>query len=123
MGSFVGVAAARGARTDGASPLFQATLAGFGVHAVPHVASAVVTRGYTPGVLTAPTVVAPFAVWARSQLGQAEVPVAPVPPAAALLGPAAIAAAHTRSTGSLAGPAWPPTAVASITTSTVVAVG
>ena len=99
MGAFMGVAAARGARTDGASTLFQATLAGFGMHAVPHLASAVLTRGYTPGVLTAPTVVAPFALWAWSRLRRAEVPIAPVSPAAALLGPAVIAGVHVAASG------------------------
>ena len=72
----------------------QATLAGFGWHAVPHVASAVVTRGYTPGVLTAPTVVVPFALWARSRLRRAGVPVAPTARAAALFGPLVVVGAH-----------------------------
>lgn len=44
MGCLVAAAAARGARTGGRSPLFQAVLTGFGVHTVPHVASAVLTR-------------------------------------------------------------------------------
>jgi Protein of unknown function with HXXEE motif len=101
VGAFVGVAAARGARTGGASPLFQATLAGFGWHAVPHVASAVLTRGYTPGVLTAPTVVAPFAVWAWSRLRRAGVPIAPVPRSAALLGPVVVVGAHVAASGLL----------------------
>ena len=101
VGAFVGAAAARGARTGGASPLFQATLAGFGWHAVPHAASAVVTRGYTPGVLTAPTVVAPFAVWAWSRLRGAGVPVAPVPRSAALLGPVVVVGAHVAASGLL----------------------
>jgi hypothetical protein len=94
-------ASARGARTDGADPLFQATLAAFGWHAVPHVASAVVTRGYTPGVLTAPTVVAPFALWARSRLRRAGVPVAPTPPTVALLGPLVVVGAHVAASGLL----------------------
>ncbi|TFV63690.1 HXXEE domain-containing protein [Geodermatophilus sp. DF01-2] len=76
MACVIGTAAARGAHTNGRSPLYQATLAGFGLHAVPHLASAVVTRGYTPGVLTAPTVVAPFALWAWRRLRRAEVPIA-----------------------------------------------
>jgi uncharacterized protein with HXXEE motif len=65
VGAVVTAASARGARPDGPDPLYQAALAGFGWHAVPHVASAVVTRGYTPGVLTAPTVIVPSALWAR----------------------------------------------------------
>ncbi len=101
VGAFVGAAAARGARTDGASPLFQATLAGFGWHAVPHVASALVTRGYTPGALTAPTVVAPFAAWAWSRLRRAEVPIAPIPRSAALLVPGVVVGAHVAASGLL----------------------
>src|SRR3712207_7417572 len=95
----MGAAAGRGARTGGASPLFQATLAGFGWHAVPHVASAVLTRGYAPGVLTAPTVVAPFALWARRRLRRAGVTVAPTPPAVALLGPLVVVGAHVAASG------------------------
>ncbi|MGR6965805.1 HXXEE domain-containing protein [Geodermatophilus sp. URMC 61] len=94
MACVMGTAAARGASTGGASPLFQATLAGFGLHAVPHLASAAVTRGYTPGVLTAPTVVAPFALWARRRLRRAVVPTAPVPPGAPLLVPLVVGGAH-----------------------------
>jgi hypothetical protein len=101
VGAVVGAAAARGARTEGASRLFQATLAGFGWHAVPHVASAVLTRGYTPGVLTAPTVVAPFAVWAWTRLRRAGVPIAPVPRSAALLGPVVVVGAHVAASGLL----------------------
>ena len=101
VGAVVGAAAARGARTEGASPLFQATLVGFGWHAVPHLASAVLTRGYTPGVFTAPTVVAPFAVWAWSRLRRAEVPIAPVTRSAALLGPVVVVGAHVAASGLL----------------------
>ncbi|MGY1604328.1 HXXEE domain-containing protein [Geodermatophilus sp. SYSU D00815] len=101
MACVIGAAAARGARTNGRSPFFQAVLAGFGLHAVPHVASAVVTRGYTPGVVTAPTVVAPFALWAWRRLHRAEVPIAPVPPAAPLLGPLVVAGAHVAAAGLL----------------------
>ncbi|AXX31028.1 putative integral membrane protein [Actinosynnema pretiosum subsp. pretiosum] len=68
VGVVMAVAAAEGARTGGRSRLFQAALAGFGLHAVTHVAASAVFRGYTPGVLTAPTVVAPFALWAWRRL-------------------------------------------------------
>ena len=100
-GALVAAASARGARTGGADPVYQATLAGFGWHAVPHVASAVVTRGYTPGVLTAPTVVVPFALWARSRLRRAGVPVAPTARAAALFGPLVVVGAHVAASGLL----------------------
>jgi hypothetical protein len=99
MACVIGAVATRGARTGGRSPLFQAVRAGFGLHAGPHVASALLTRGYTPGVLTAPTVVAPFSLWAWRRLRRAGVPIAPVPPAAALLGPAVVVGAHLAATG------------------------
>lgn len=72
-----------------------------GWHAVPHVASAVVTRGYTPGVLTAPALVVPFALWARSRLRRAGVPVTPTARAAALFGPLVVVGAHVAASGLL----------------------
>ena len=94
MGCLVAAAAARGARTGGQSPLFQASLMGFGLHAVPHLASAVLTRGYTPGVITAPTIVAPFSWWAWRQLRAADVPVRPVSLATLAVLPLSIVTAH-----------------------------
>ncbi len=70
-GALVGSAAADGARTSGRSELFQTTLAGFGLHSLTHLGQTVARRGYTPGVLTAPTLVAPYAWWAWRRLGQA----------------------------------------------------
>lgn len=61
-------ASAAGQASGGRSRYFQLMLAGFGLHTVSHVASAVATRGYTPGVITAPLVAAPFAAWAVRQL-------------------------------------------------------
>ncbi|TMR88990.1 HXXEE domain-containing protein [Nonomuraea basaltis] len=75
MGGVMAGAAALGARTGGRSAVFQAALAGFGAHGVVHVAQAAVTRGYTPGVATAPVVVIPFSVWAWRRLRTAGVPV------------------------------------------------
>ncbi|WP_406673116.1 HXXEE domain-containing protein [Nonomuraea sp. N2-4H] len=75
MGGVVAGAAALGARTGGRSPVFQAALAGFGVHGVLHLAQAALVRGYVPGVVTAPLVVLPYAVWAWRRLRAAEVPV------------------------------------------------
>jgi hypothetical protein len=94
MGVLIAAAAADGARTGGRSGLYQAALAGFGAHAAGHVAASVVTGGYTPGVLTAPTVVAPFAWWARRALRSAGVEPAPVTPATLALVPLSIGAAH-----------------------------
>ncbi|WP_320779716.1 HXXEE domain-containing protein [Streptomyces sp. CRN 30] len=68
MGLVVGAASADGARTGGQSPFFQTVLAGFGLHAVTHVAQSAVLRRYTPGVITAPLVVAPFSLWAWREL-------------------------------------------------------
>ncbi|TDQ55469.1 HXXEE domain-containing protein [Actinorugispora endophytica] len=95
MGCLVAAAAADGARTNGRSALYQTVLAGFGLHAVSHVASAVATRGYTPGVVTAPLVAAPFSLWAWRELRRAGVPAVPVGPGAAALFPVAIATVHT----------------------------
>ncbi|WP_203231377.1 HXXEE domain-containing protein [Nocardioides caldifontis] len=101
MGGVMASASASGARTGGRSPWFQAVLAGFGLHAVPHVASAALTRGYTPGVVTAPTVVGPFALWAWRELRRAGVPIATIPPAAVVLGPAVVLGAHVAASGLL----------------------
>ncbi|KUP95271.1 HXXEE domain-containing protein [Thermobifida cellulosilytica] len=94
MGCVVAAAAAEGARTNGRSPFYQAVLTGFGLHTVSHVASAVVTRGYTPGVVTAPLVAAPFTLWARQRLRRAGVPEAQTGPAAALLFLPLVAGVH-----------------------------
>lgn len=64
MGGLVAAASAAGARTGGRSGLYQTVLVGFGMHAVSHVAQSVVLRRYTPGLVTAPLVVAPFSLLA-----------------------------------------------------------
>ncbi|MEV1114791.1 HXXEE domain-containing protein [Actinosynnema sp. NPDC049800] len=79
VGVVIAAAAADGARTCGRSKFFQSALTGFGLHAVVHVASSAVCRGYTPGVLTAPTVVAPFSWWALRRLRRAGIEVNPSP--------------------------------------------
>ncbi|MDN5854818.1 MAG: HXXEE domain-containing protein, partial [Actinomycetia bacterium] len=70
MGVVVAAAAAAGARTRGRSDFFQTTLAGFGLHALMHLGQSAAARGYTPGVATAPALVAPFSWWAWRQLGR-----------------------------------------------------
>jgi hypothetical protein len=75
MGGLMLAASARGSQTGGHSVVYQTALTGFGLHAVTHLAQSAVVRGYTPGVVTAPLVAAPFSVWARRQLRQAGVPV------------------------------------------------
>ncbi len=77
VGGVVAGAAALGARTGGRSGVFQAALAGFGVHGMVHLAQAALVRGYTPGVVTAPVVVIPYAVWAWRRLRDAGVPIRP----------------------------------------------
>lgn len=73
MGVAVAGAAIAGERTGGRSPLFQAAIAGFGLHGVTHLAGSLLARDYTPGVITAPVLVIPYALWARRQLARAGV--------------------------------------------------
>jgi hypothetical protein len=95
MGGVVAAAAVAGDRTNGRSSFFQAALLGFGAHAVvPHLAGAVLTGGYTPGLATTPTVVVPFSGWAHRQLRRNGVERAPLPAAALLLVPLSIGGAQ-----------------------------
>jgi hypothetical protein len=73
VGVFMAAASAAGQASGGRSKYFQLMLAGFGLHTVGHVGSAVATRGYTPGLVTSPIVAAPFAVWAVRRLKRAGV--------------------------------------------------
>jgi hypothetical protein len=73
MGVVVAAGAVEGARTGGRSGFYQAALAGFGWHAGGHLLSAVALREYTPGLVTAPLLVAPFSLWAWRRLGAAGV--------------------------------------------------
>lgn len=75
MGGLVAAASAAGARTGGRSGLYQTVLVGFGLHSVTHVVQAVALRRYTPGLVTAPLVVAPFSLWALRTLREHEVEV------------------------------------------------
>lgn len=68
MGVLVWSLAERGRITGGRSRLFQAGLLAFGAHGFTHLASTVAWRGYTPGVLTAPTVVIPCSWYAVREL-------------------------------------------------------
>ncbi len=86
VGVVVAAAAADGARTGGRSRFYQAALLGFGLHTGSHVAQSAITGGYTPGVVTAPIVAAPFSIWAVRRLRRAGVPIDPGgSPASALL--------------------------------------
>lgn len=74
VGVLVAAASWSGVRSGGRSRFFQTLLAGFGWHGVVHVASSVLHRGYTPGVVTALLVVIPYSWWAWRRLATAEVP-------------------------------------------------
>ncbi|MFD7440671.1 HXXEE domain-containing protein [Streptomyces sp. NPDC059909] len=73
MATIVGAAAVAGARTGGRSGFYQGALSGFGLHGLVHLAQAAAFRGYTPGSVTSPLVVVPFALWARGRLRRAGV--------------------------------------------------
>ncbi|MGW6981279.1 HXXEE domain-containing protein [Streptomyces sp. NPDC054932] len=73
MALVVGAAALEGHRTGGRSAFYQASLNGFGLHGLVHIAQAASTRGYTPGVVTSPLLVVPFTLWARGRLRRAGV--------------------------------------------------
>lgn len=62
VGVVMAVAAYLGVRTGGRSLLFQIGALGFGVHGAVHIAEAILTRGYVPGVVTAVVVVVPYGV-------------------------------------------------------------
>jgi uncharacterized protein with HXXEE motif len=68
VGVPVAVASARGAGTGGRSPLFQAAVTAYGLHGAGHIAGSLLARDYTPGVLTSPLIVVPYALWARRRL-------------------------------------------------------
>jgi hypothetical protein len=68
VGIPVGIAAFRGVSTKGGSELFQVAVAGYGLHGVGHIAGSLLVRDYTPGVLTSPLIVIPYALWARRRL-------------------------------------------------------
>jgi hypothetical protein len=68
VGVPVVVASARGVGTGGRSPLFQAAVTAYGLHGVGHIAGSLLARDYTPGVLTSPLIVVPYALWARRRL-------------------------------------------------------
>lgn len=68
MGVAVAAAAVSGVRSGGRSWLFRSALVGYGLHGFGHLAAATALRGYSTGVVTAPTVVIPYWLWARRVL-------------------------------------------------------
>jgi hypothetical protein len=93
-GLVMAAAAADGARTGGASKLFQASLVGFGLHAGTHLAQSAVLRRYTPGLVTTPLVVIPYSVWAWRRLKRSGVPIQPSDPRLNLLLAAVVPLSH-----------------------------
>jgi Protein of unknown function with HXXEE motif len=92
MAVAVAAATVEGERTGGRSRLFQAAVAGFGLHGLSHLAGSALARDYTPGVLTAPVLVIPYALCARRALGRAGAwrPMSPADTAVSLLVVAAL---------------------------------
>lgn len=73
MGLVMGAAAALGVRSNGRSPVFRGVLLGFGLHGFGHLAMAAAARQYVSGVVTAPTMVIPFWLWARRELAKEDI--------------------------------------------------
>jgi hypothetical protein len=93
IGLIVGAAAVRGYRTQGRSAFYQNTLLAFGLHGFGHLVLSLLTRGYTSGVATAPTVVL-FWLWATRALEEAGVPNRRSLPAAIALLAGSLAVGH-----------------------------
>jgi hypothetical protein len=93
IGLIVGAAAVRGYRTQGRSAFYQNTLLAFGLHGFGHLVLSLMTRGYTSGVATAPTVVL-FWLWATQALQRAGVPNRRSLPAAIALLAGSLALGH-----------------------------
>jgi Protein of unknown function with HXXEE motif len=94
VGLVVATASVRGYRTQGRSAFYQNTLLAFGLHGLGHIAASLLTRGYTSGVATAPTVVLLFWLWATQALEEAGVPNRRSLPAAIALLAGSLAVGH-----------------------------
>ncbi len=68
MGVLTGIASLAGIVTHGRSPLFRGALLAFGVHGYTHVASTLMLRNYTSGVVTGAVTTIPYWHWARRKL-------------------------------------------------------
>lgn len=64
----VAAAAIRGVRTQGRSRWFRGALLAFGIHGFTHLGNSAVMRSYTTGAATAPVIVIPYWLLARSVL-------------------------------------------------------
>lgn len=94
VGLVAAAAAGRGCRTQGRSAFYQNALLGFGLHGLGHIGMSLLTRGYTSGVATSPTIVIPFWLWAARALNQAGAPNRRSAPAAIALAAGSIAGGH-----------------------------
>jgi Protein of unknown function with HXXEE motif len=74
VGLIIAAASVRGYRTTGRSAVYQTTLLAFGLHGIGHVAISVAAGRYASGVVTSPTIVVPFWLWATRTLDRAGVP-------------------------------------------------
>lgn len=68
MAVLVAIVSAQGVRTQGRSALFRGAVLVFGVHGFTHIASTVMMRSYTSGVVTSPVIVIPYWLYARRVL-------------------------------------------------------
>jgi Protein of unknown function with HXXEE motif len=73
VGLIIAAASGAGLATGGRSAFFQLALLAFGLHAVVHVLQSALARAYTPGIITAIIVVAPFSWWAWLQICHARI--------------------------------------------------
>ena len=90
----------------GRSPVYQATLYGYGMHTFSHLGSAALARRYTPGVATVLPVVLPFWIVAKRTLRAHGVEVRPhrwVIPAFPVIAGAMLGGAYLVTTGRSAG--------------------
>ena len=94
VGPVVAAAALRGNRTQGRSAFYQNALLGFGLHGLGHISMSLLSRGYTSGVATSPTIVIPFWLWATRTVNHAGVPNQRRVPAAIALAAGSVAGGH-----------------------------
>jgi len=70
VGAYLAGVSAVGVRSEGRSRLFRSALLGFGLHGFSHIGATVALRHYTAGVVTSPTIVIPYWLWARRALAR-----------------------------------------------------
>jgi Protein of unknown function with HXXEE motif len=70
MGAYIAGVSAVGVRSRGRSRLFRSALLAFGLHGFGHIGATAALRQYTTGVVTSPTIVIPYWLWAHRGLGR-----------------------------------------------------